>query len=104
MGLVSRWRAITTVAVRLVGEPTVVWVTLVSVPKLMLAPVWKLLPVTVTVSVCPGAACAGVIVLSEGGATIVTSAVVVEPSARRTRTRTWTPGVKTLGERSGANR
>ena len=51
--------AITTVAVRLVGEPTVVWVTLVSVPKLMLAPVWKLLPVTVTVSVCPGAAWPG---------------------------------------------
>ena len=43
--------AITTVAVRLVAEPTVVAVTLVPAPKLTVAPVWKLLPVSVTLSV-----------------------------------------------------
>ncbi len=45
--------AITTVAVRLVGEPTLVAVTLVPAPKLTVAPVWMLLPVTVTLSVWP---------------------------------------------------
>ena len=43
--------AIATVAVRLVGEPTLVVVTLVPAPKLTVAPLWKLLPVTVTLSV-----------------------------------------------------
>ena len=96
--------AITTVAVRLVAEPKLVWVTVVSGPKLLAAPVWKLLPVRVTVSVWPSAPWDGVTVVSVGSATMVTSAVVLEPSARRAWTRTWVPAGKTLGERSGANR
>ena len=38
-------------AVMLVGEPTLVALTLVPAPKLTVAPAWKLLPVSVTPSV-----------------------------------------------------
>src|SRR5882724_7226827 len=53
--------------------------TVIPVPKLQVAPLWKLLPVRITLSVCPCVPLVGFRLLSEGGGSV--ACVTVNPLA-----------------------
>src|SRR6266545_3795282 len=86
-----------------VDDTTVVELTVTPAPKDALAPVWKLVPVTVTVRLAPGAPVLGATLLIVGTTGTVAVALAVLPSAKFAVSVKLVPPVKAeLG--SAANR
>src|SRR5712692_1804668 len=85
-----------------VDDTTVVELTVTPAPKDALAPVWKLVPVTVTVRLAPGAPVLGATLLIVGTTGTVAVALAVLPSAKFAVSVKLVPGVKEL--ESAANR
>src|SRR3989442_10518305 len=81
----------------------VVEVTAMSAPKEALAPTWKLVPVTVTVGLAPGAPELGDTLEIVGTTGKVTVALAVVPSAKLAVTVRLAPLLNGVGVKSDAN-